>query len=510
MIELLDVERSLVPVALLLTSLVPAVVIFFLTEEAVRTRTVLNLAGALLKVALVAALVAPVLAGRRFEWRSPLLPGIDLVLRTEPLSLLFMALSAVLWLVTTVYAIGYLEGSPHRSRFFGFFSLCVTATVGIALAGNLVTFLIFYELLTLSTYPLVAHRGTQQAIAGARTYLAYTLAGATALLLGAALLHLHVGAVEFVPGGAAEIAALAADQPALARLAFALLVVGLGVKAALVPLHGWLPRAMVAPAPVSALLHAVAVVKAGAFGLVRVVHDVYGVRLSDELGLLTPLGVVAAVTIVYGSVMALRQDDLKRRLAYSTVSQVSYIVLGTALVGVVATAGGLVHLVHQGLMKITLFFCAGNLAETLEVHRVSQMRGVGRRMPLTMTAFTVAALGMIGLPPVAGFVSKYYLGIGALDAGRPEVLAVLAVSSALNAAYFLPVLYAAWFLPPDPDAGWREVGRRQRVGVEAPLTLLAPAAVAAVLALTAGVLAGAPGSPLDLARRIAEGSYAQQ
>jgi multicomponent Na+:H+ antiporter subunit D len=508
--ELLEVESSLVPPLLLLTSLVPAVLIFWLREGQVRTRSTLNLTGAVLKVAFVAGLVAPVLAGRRFEWRTPLVPGIDLLLRVEPLSLLFMGLSALLWLVTTVYAIGYLEGAPHRSRFFGFFSLCVTATVGISLAGNLLTFLIFYELLTLATYPLVAHRGTPAAIAGARTYLRYTLGGAVVLLLGVALLHAQAGPVEMTPGGAPEVAALAADSPATARLVFGLLVVGLGVKAALVPLHAWLPKAMVAPAPVSALLHAVAVVKAGAFGLVRVVQDVYGVPVADGLGVLAPLGAVASFTIVYGSVMALRQDDLKKRLAFSTVSQVSYVVLGTALVGVVATTGGLVHLVHQGLMKITLFFCAGNLAETLKIHHVSQMNGVGRRMPLTMGAFTVAALGMIGLPPVAGFVSKYHLGLGALDAGRPEVLAVLAASSGLNAAYFLPVLYRAWFREPDADAGWVEVGRRQRRRLEGPATLVGPAVVAAALALSAGVLAGTTGSPLDMARRIAEGSYAQQ
>jgi multicomponent Na+:H+ antiporter subunit D len=502
-----EVER-LVPVALLLTSLVPAAVIFCLREEQVRARTVLNLSGAVLKVGILALLVPPVLAGRRFEWRHELLPGVDLALRVEPLSLLFVGLSAVLWLLTTVYAIGYLEGSPHRSRFFGFFSLCVTATVGVALAGNLITFLFFYELLTLATYPLVAHRGTAAAMAGARTYLTYTLAGAVALLLGVAVLHLAAGPTEFTAGGSAAVADLAARDPATARLVFALLVVGLGVKAALVPLHAWLPQAMVAPAPVSALLHAVAVVKAGAYGLVRLVQDVFGVAVADELGVLLPLGIAAGVTIVYGSVMALRQDDLKKRLAYSTVSQVSYITLGIALVGVTATTGGLVHLVNQGLMKITLFFCAGNLAETLKISRVSQMRGVGRRMPLTMTAFTVAALGMIGLPPVAGFVSKWYLGIGAIEAGRPEVLAVLAASSALNAAYFLPVLYAAWFSDPDPDAGWVEQPRRQRRGAEAPLPLLAPALTTATLALLAGVLAGAPFSPLELAGRIAEGSYA--
>ena len=505
-----DVQSSLVPVALLLTSLVTAAVIFFLREEQVRLRSVLNLAGALAKVVLVASLVAPVLAGERFEWRTPLLPGIDLLLRVEPLSLLFMGLSSVLWLVTTVYAIGYLEGAPHRSRFFAFFSLCVTATVGISLAGNLLTFLVFYELLTLATYPLVAHRGTPEAIAGARTYLTYTLAGAVVLLLGVALLSALAEPVEFTPGGAPAVAALAAGSPGAASLVFGLLVVGLGVKAAVVPLHSWLPRAMVAPAPVSALLHAVAVVKAGAFGLVRVVQDVYGVALADSLGLLAPLGVAAAVTIVYGSVLALRQDDLKKRLAYSTVSQVSYIALGTALVGVVATTGALVHLVHQGVMKITLFFCAGNYAEAVHVHRVSEMDGIGRRMPLTTAAFTVAALGMIGLPPLAGFVSKYHLGVGALEAGRPEVVAVLAVSSALNAAYFLPVLHRAWFRPPAPDAGWVEEERRHRPRLEVPVTLLAPPVVTALLALAAGVLAGTAGSPLDLARRIAEGSYAQQ
>lgn len=514
MIPSLAIEPSVVPVLLLLTSLVPASIIFTLRERQVRWRTVLNISGAVLKLVLIAIVAGPVLAGRRFEWRSALLPGVDLVLRIEPLSLLFMGLSAVLWLVTTVYAIGYLEGSPSRSRFFGFFSLCVTATVGVALAGNPVTFLIFYELLTLATYPLVAHRATAVAMAGARTYAIYTLAGGVALLLGVALLHAAAGPVEFTPGGAEAVADLAERQPATAVGIFAILVVGLGVKAAIVPLHSWLPRAMVAPAPVSALLHAVAVVKAGAFGLVRVVYDLFGVRVADGLGVLLPLGIAACVTIVYGSVMALRQDDLKKRLAYSTVSQVSYIALGIALVGVTATTGGLVHLVHQGLMKITLFFCAGLLAETLGLHRVSQLRGVGRRMPVTMTAFTVAALGMIGLPPLAGFVSKWYLGLGALEAGRPEVLLILATSSALNAAYFLPIVYAAWFREPDPDAAWQYRPRvaiaRGRLRVEAPLTLLVPAVVTAGSVVVAGLLAGSALSPLEFAERVAEGVYAEQ
>jgi multicomponent Na+:H+ antiporter subunit D len=252
---------------------------------------------------------------------------------------------------------------------------------------------------------------------------------------------------------------------------------------------------MVAPAPVSALLHAVAVVKAGAFGIVRVVYDVYGVEVAANLGVMGPLAALAAVTIIYGSVRALFQDDLKRRLAFSTVSQISYIVLGIAIVGPIASIGGLVHLVHQGVMKITLFFCAGNLAETLGVHKISEMNGVGRRMPWTMAAFTIGAFGMIGAPPLAGFISKWYLGLGALDAGQGWVIFILAGSSLLNAGYFLPILYAAWFKePPENWPAGRSFGRR-----ETAWTLLAPPVVTALLTLTMGLLASAPFSPLQWA-----------
>jgi multicomponent Na+:H+ antiporter subunit D len=262
---------------------------------------------------------------------------------------------------------------------------------------------------------------------------------------------------------------------------------------------------MVAPAPVSALLHAVAVVKAGAFGIVRLVYDVYGIEFAHQLALLWPLGAVAAVTIVYGSVLALYQDSLKKRLAYSTVSQVSYIALGTALLGPIGTIGGLVHLVHQGLMKITLFFGAGNYAETLGIHKVSEMDGVGRRMPGTTVAFTIAALGMIGIPPLAGFISKWYLGVGAVQSGATEwVLPVLAASSLLNAAYFLPILYRAWFRPARPV--W-PAERIPHTRLETHGALLWPPLFTAALALGAGLFAGAPFSPLDWARLIAAREY---
>lgn len=488
---------ALLPVLVLLTSLGPALAIFLLPERARRLRTAVNLAGAVAKLGLVALLLHGVAGGATYGLRLPLVPGLYLLLRVDALALLFVTLSAFLWLLTTIYAIAYLGEGPDQSRFFGFFSLCVAATTGIALSGSLITFFVFYELLTLSTWPLVVHRGDVDSVAAGRRYLSYTLGGSAALLLGIVWLEGTAGPVEFTPHGT-----LAGLDPATLRACFLLMVGGLGVKAALVPLHGWLPAAMVAPAPVSALLHAVAVVKAGAFGIVRVVLDVYGTGTVQELGLGLPLAVAASVTILYGSVRALSQSDIKRRLAYSTVSQVSYIALGVALAGPAAAVGGLVHLVHQGLMKITLFFCAGALAEALHAYRVEQLDGAGRRMPLTMLAFSVAALGMIGVPPVAGFVSKWWLGTGALGAGQPWVLAVLAGSSLLNAAYFLPLLYRAWFLPA-PD-GAEAVAPFRREG---DWGLVLPPVATAAVALGAGLLAASAPSPLGWARLIVGRDY---
>lgn len=487
---------------ILASSFLPGLVIFFLPEERVRTRISLNMAGAILKMILVGLLVWGVFEGNYYVTRLPLLPSLDLVLRADTLSVLFVTLSSVLWLVTTVYAIGYLEDSPHRSRFFGFFSLCVTATVGVALSGNLITFVLFYEFLTLATYPLIVHRGTEEARTAGRTYLIYTIAGGALLLAGTVWLYSLTGTLEFTPRG--FVSNLVDVHSGTLIVIFGLLIAGLGVKAALVPLHGWLPKAMIAPAPVSALLHAVAVVKAGAFGIIRVVHDVYGIEFAASLGVALPLAIVAAITILYGSIRALFQDDLKRRLAFSTISQVSYIILGIAIAGPLATIGGLVHLVHQGMMKITLFFCAGNLAETLGIHKISEMNGVGRRMPWTMAAFTIGAFGMIGAPPLAGFISKWYLGLGALEAGQNWIILVLVGSSLLNATYFLPVLYATWFK--EPKGNWpteRSYGR-----METAWTLLAPPVVTAFLVVLLGLLASAPFSPLQWASLISAQEYA--
>ena len=484
------------PLLVVLSSLIPGLFIFFIKERNHKLRITLSLSGASLKIGLMAVMIWGAYQGEFYETRIPLLLDFDLVLNAAPLSMLFATLSTLLWFVTTIYAVGYLEDTPHRSRFFGFFSLCVSATLGIALAGNMITFVLFYELLTLATYPLVIHRGTQEALRAGRIYLAYTLISGAVLLFAVVWLRTLAGPLDFTAVGL--LGGLIAEHRNALVAVFVLMILGLGVKAALVPLHGWLPLAMVAPAPVSALLHAVAVVKAGAFGIVRVVYDVYGIDAARALEVLTPLAIVVAITIVYGSVRALFQDDLKKRLAYSTVSQVSYIAFGVALAGPMAAVGGLVHLIHQGLMKITLFFCAGNFAEACHVHKVSEMNGLGKRMPLTMTAFTLAALGMIGVPPMAGFISKWYLASGAVNTGNDWALWILAASSALNAAYFLPLLYRAWFKTADTHAH----NKHHNGHWEIHWMLLLPPLLTVVLALMAGLLAAAPFSPLAWAQLI--------
>jgi multicomponent Na+:H+ antiporter subunit D len=488
---------ALLPVLILATSLVPSIVTFFLREDQAGWRNGLNLGGALVKLTLVAFLLWEVSRGALYEVELALAPGLFLLLTVDALGLLFVTLSAFLWLLTTIYAIAYLGDGPDLSRFFGFFSLCVFATTGIAFSGTLISFFIFYELLTLSTWPLVVHKGDDKSLKAGARYLAYSMPGAVALLVAIVWLESATGPVRFD-----EPADLAALDAGSLRAIFALFVLGLGVKAALLPLHGWLPVAMAAPAPVSALLHAVAVVKAGAFGIVRVTYDVFGIAQVAELGVGPPLAVLASATILYGSVRALMQSEIKPRLAYSTVSQVSYIVLGAALAVPFAAIGGLVHLVHQGLMKITLFFCAGAFAERAGIHAVEQLDGIGRRMPWTASAFTIGAMGMMGIPPIAGFVSKWYLGIGGLHAGAPWVVAVLAGSALLNAAYFMPLIYRMWFL-----SGPEEERAAAAEPLERPLGLIAPGVVTAGAALLTGLLAGAPFSPLGWATLIVERFY---
>jgi multicomponent Na+:H+ antiporter subunit D len=345
--------------------------------------------------------------------------------------------------------------------------------MGLAFSANLITFFVFYEILTLATYPLVIHDRTDEAIAAGRKYLVYTLGAGQALLLAIVWTHLLVPGGEFQPGGFLAGKASAAHL----TLLFALFIIGVGVKAAIMPLHSWLPTAMVAPTPVSALLHAVAVVKAGTFGCVRLVHYVFGIDLLRHLGLDMVLAAAAGATILIASVRALGESNLKRRLAYSTISQLSYIVLGAALGSSAALAGAMFHIVAHGFMKITLFFCAGAIYIKTHKLEIPELAGLGRQMPITFGAFTLGALGLAGTPLCVGFISKWNLGLGALQAGHAVFLGILVVSGILNFAYFFPIVYTAFF---------GGTGTTVRMN-EAPVTLWLPLAVTAAVSILLGI-----------------------
>ena len=448
------------PLAAVLISAV-AIALIVASHQRPNVREAWSVLASVGKFAIVASMLPGVLNGTEYRWSLGMVPGLDgefvfgveFALRADPLGMLFALLASFLWIFTAFYSAGYMRGldEPNQTRFFASFAASLSAAIGIAFAENLVTIFVFYELLSVATYPLVAHDETDEARAAGRKYLAYTFFGGGFLVLaGTALVFVLTDTTTF---GETAMALTEAD-PTLARAAFGLLAAGFGVKAGLMPLHSWLPDAMVAPTPVSGLLHAVAVVKSGAFGVARVVLEVFEPDLVGELGVGLALAAVAAFTLTAASIIALRADRLKRRLAFSTVSQLSYIVLGLGLAGPAAVAGsgtktviigGLLHIPAHAFMKLTLFFCAGFIHVETHTDYISEMDGIGKRMPLTMAAFAIAAAGMAGIPLVAGFVSKWFLLIGAVEASQAIFAVVLLLSGVLNIAYFWPIVYGAFF-----------------------------------------------------------------
>ncbi|NNF79850.1 MAG: monovalent cation/H+ antiporter subunit D family protein, partial [Rhizobiales bacterium] len=390
----------------------------------------------------------------------------------EPLGLLFALVASGLWTVTSVYSIGYMRAhdEPHQTRYYVCFALAILGALGVALAQNLFSLFLFYEMLTLSTYPLVTHNGTDEARAGGRTYLGILLGTSIGLFLFGILVTWFVaGSITFQQGG---ILAGKLD-PAWAGLLYALFLFGIG-KAAVMPFHRWLPAAMVAPTPVSALLHAVAVVKAGVFSLLKVTIYIFGsefILSNDVTGLLIW---VAAATILLSSLIAMTKDNLKARLAYSTVSQLSYIVLGAMLASKSGLIGGSIHIAMHAFAKITLFFAAGAIYVTTGKKLISQLNGLGRAMPVTFGVFLVGALGIIGLPPLGGMWSKWYLGLGAVETGQLLLLGVLMASSLLNVVYLLPIPIRAFFSKPAEGESYPEIK-------EAPKPILAAMLITAAM-----------------------------
>jgi len=470
---------SVKPVLAILVSIVGALLVAGTGERRPNLREFWSVAAGVLQLTFVASMIPDVLAGRVLQCvLFQILPGIELAFRVDAFGLLFALGASLLWIGTSFYSIGYMRSLEEhaQTRYFACFALALSATMGVAFSANLFALFLFYEALTLVTYPLVGHKETPEAKAGARKYVIYLLGAAKVLLIAAIVLVYNVaGTLEFRKGGILPVSALS-TEPMLLYVVFALFLFGFA-KNAVMPLHSWLPAAMVAPTPVSALLHAVAVVKTGVFSTLRVFLFVFGTTAVRQLGADHLALGVASVTILVGSLLALGQDNLKARLAFSTISQLSYIVLGGALLTTSGVLGGIVHITNHAVSKITLFLCAGSIYVSTHKTDISQMSGLAKKMPWTMAAFAVASLSLIGIPPSSGFVSKWYLALGALEyqsAWSPWLLGVLLVSSLLNGAYLAPVVYKAYF-EEAPDSGHTEV--REVPWMVIPLVLSAAASL---------------------------------
>ncbi|MEM9028053.1 MAG: proton-conducting transporter membrane subunit [Pseudomonadota bacterium] len=467
--ETLMIAAMLVPFAAAL--LLP----LFHAVPAIREGITLGAAAAL--AVIVISLVPHVMAGAQPEvlnWE--LFAGVSIGFKLEPLGMLFAGVAGSLWVINSIYSIGYMRAGdePRQTSFYVCFAIAIASAMGLAFSKNLLTLFLFYEILTLSTYPLVAHKGNDAAKAGARIYMVLLLGTSMGLLLPAMILTFGAaGTLEFTAGG---ILSGKTDTTTMAWL-LVMFVFGIG-KAAIMPFHFWLPSAMVAPTPVSALLHAVAVVKAGVFTMLKVMVYVFGIETLTETGINEPLIYFVSFCLLAASIVALMQDNLKARLAYSTVSQLAYIVLAALLATSTSIVGGGLHVVTHAAGKITLFFCAGAIYVAAHKTEISELDGIGRKMPVTMIAFLIGSLSIIGLPPFGGVWSKWFIGMGALDAGYTIAVAVLMLSSLLNVAYLLPIVARAFFRPLPGVAPDQPVQL-----AEAPLACIVPLSLTALACL---------------------------
>ena len=465
---------SIWPVAAVLVSLIGAIPIM-LSDRSPNLRESWTLLIAFTKVVIVASLLPTVLAGGGFEFTiAEVIPGVPLALRVDAMGMFFALVASILWFFTSVYSIGYMRtlNEHAQTRYYASFAVAISATLGVAFSANLLTLYLFYEMLSLSTYPLVTHEQNAEARYSGRKYLTYILGTSIGLALPAMLLvYFQAGTLDFRVGG---ILGGTGASPQLLALVLVMFLFGFA-KSGLMPFHGWLPAAMVAPTPVSSFLHGVAVVKVGVFSILRVIFHIFGPEqlLTADLGwIITSL---ASITILVASLVALTQDNLKRRLAYSTIGQLSYMILGAGMLSAAGMTGGLLHIAMHAFGKITLFFCAGAIYVAAGKKYISQMDGLGRRMPITYLAFFFGSLSIIGMPPFGGFISKWNLAIGAIEGGHLILLVVLLVSSLLNAFYFFPIVYRGFFLPA-PE------GEPEGIK-EAPLFCLVPLSITAICSL---------------------------
>jgi len=434
------------------------------------------LAG-IIKFLIVLSMLPVILQGKQIGLTLfEIVPGADIAFRVDGLGMLFALVASSLYIITSIYSIGYMRGlNEHgQTRFVCFFALAISATIGAAFSANLLTLYLFYEILSLATYPLVAHHQDEKSKVSGRRYLIFILGTSIGLVLPAMIYCYHItGTLEFSTAG------IFADQLSKPAAIVLLLMFVFGfAKAGIMPFHSWLPAAMVAPTPVSALLHAVAVVKVGVFSIVRVMTGIFGIDLLARYDLGVIVMIIASTTILLASCIALSQDELKRRLAYSTISQLSYIIFGVALLSPQGLLGGVIHIAMHAFGKITLFFCAGAIYVATGKKYISQMGGLGKKMPFTFAAFFIGALGVIGLPPTGGFYSKWNLILGTLEAQQSIFMIVLLVSSFLNAFYFLPIVYKGFFGKSEEEVDGVPVKIK-----EANLCLVIPLMITAVISI---------------------------
>ena len=470
---------SFTPVLASLVSLLAVLPIVLLGKKP-NLREGTTFLAAFIKFGLVVSMLPTILAGSAIEFTVwEIVPNLAIAFRVDGLGMLFGLVASSLWIVTSLYSIGYMRGLKEHSqtRFFTFFAISLSATIGVAFAANLFTLYLFYEMLSLATYPLVTHHQDKEARTGGRTYLTYLLSTSIGFVLPA-LIFVYVktgSSMEFSSSG------FLSDHITASEALILLLLFTFGfAKTGLMPFHSWLPGAMVAPTPVSALLHAVAVVKVGVFCILRVFTGVFGTDYLQDLDIATVVAWIAAFTIVASSLIALTQDNLKRRLAFSTVGQLSYIILGAVLLSDRAVTGSMTHIAMHAVGKITLFMCAGAIFVATGKKYISQMDGLGRKMPITFAAFSIGALSVIGLPPTGGLISKFYLVTGAMDAGQFALLVIFLISTILNAAYLLPIGYRAFF---PKDAQLAKQPFSWKTTEEANWQCITPLSITALLAI---------------------------
>ena len=465
---------SIKPLLAVLVSLI-AVIPIAASGKKPNLREAWTFLAGIIKFGLVVSMLPYILRGGIIEYSVfKIFPGLAIKLRVDAMGMLFALVASTLWIATSAYSIGYMRSlaEHNQTRYFSFFAIALSATIGVAFSANLFTMYLFYEMLSLATYPLVTHHQDEEARFSGRKYLGFILGTSIGFVLPAMLVtYFATGTLDFASQGI-----IAGHFSKSAIILLLLLFVFGFAKAGIMPFHAWLPAAMVAPTPVSALLHAVAVVKVGAFSIFRVITGIFGIQLLTTLHLGTMLCYIAAFTILAASLIALSQDNLKRRLAFSTISQLSYIVLGASLLSPKGILGGLLHIAMHAFGKITLFFCAGAIYVATHKKNISEMVGIGRRMPVTMAAFFIGSLSVIGLPPTGGFFSKWNLVQGTMEAGRLIMLFVLLASSFLNAVYFFPIVYRAFFCTPEESLFEDKVQ-------EAPLWCVVPLVITAIISI---------------------------